>query len=70
MVRVIPFDNENIRSVLKRLKKACEKEGMLRDMRRHEYFETKSQRDKKKRFRALNAILHPKEPNLKQKNKF
>lgn len=49
MVRTVVYDGERIESALKRFRKACEKEGVLKDIRRHEFYEKPSEREKRKR---------------------
>lgn len=49
MIKIYVHDGENIQNALKRFRKACEKEGLAKDIKRHEYYETKSQRNRRKR---------------------
>ncbi len=53
MSEVVRKDNESLDNLVKRFRKQCEKEGIFRDMKKHEYFEPPSvlrrKRIKKKR---------------------
>lgn len=44
MIKVRPRPNEPIQQVLRRLKKLCEREGVLREMKRTAYYEKPSDR--------------------------
>ena len=45
-------DGESFESAMRRFKKACEKSGILSDIRRHEYYEKPSVKKKKKAIAA------------------
>ena len=40
MIKVYPKPNENIEKTLRRLKKICEREGILKDYRKHQFYES------------------------------
>jgi small subunit ribosomal protein S21 len=44
MIKVRPRPNEPIQQALRRLKKLCEREGVLREMKRTAYYEKPSER--------------------------
>ncbi|SFF22295.1 SSU ribosomal protein S21P [Fontimonas thermophila] len=46
-------ENEPFDVALRRFKRACEKAGVLTDLRKHEYFEKPSQERKRKRAAAI-----------------
>jgi small subunit ribosomal protein S21 len=48
MAEVKVKDNESFESALKRFKRACEKAGILSEIRKHQHFEKPSERKKKK----------------------
>ena len=48
MPGVIVRDKETFEKALKRFKKACEKAGVISDMKRHQHFEKPSERKKRK----------------------
>ena len=49
IVKIRPKPNEPIARTLKRFKRLCENEGITRDYRRHEYYESPSQVKRRKR---------------------
>jgi small subunit ribosomal protein S21 len=44
MIKVRPRPNEPIQQLMRRLKKLCEREGVLREMKRTAYYEKPSDR--------------------------
>ncbi len=52
-VRIEIRNKENITSALKRFKKACERAGVIRDMRRTEYYEKPSVKMRRRKLRSL-----------------
>ena len=48
MPGVIVRDTEPFEKALKRFKKACEKAGVISDMKKHQHFEKPSERRKRK----------------------
>ena len=48
MPGVIVRDQEPFEKALKRFKKACEKAGIISDMKKHQHFEKPSERKKRK----------------------
>ena len=48
MVKVSATGNEPLDKVLKRFKKKCEKEGLIRDIKRSSYYEKPSERRRRK----------------------
>ena len=48
MPGVIVRDSEPFEKALKRFKKACEKAGVISDMKKHQHFEKPSERRKRK----------------------
>jgi small subunit ribosomal protein S21 len=55
-LKIIIKDNENVPKALRRFKKACEKEGLNREFRRHEYYEKPSQIRRRKIAKAIQNI--------------
>ncbi len=56
MIKVRPRPNEPIQQVLRRLKKLCEREGVLREMKRTAYYEKPSDR-RRRNFRKARRRL-------------
>ncbi|MEA1940080.1 MAG: 30S ribosomal protein S21 [Candidatus Caldatribacteriota bacterium] len=52
MAKVKVKDNEELEHALRRFKKACQKSGIISDIRRHEHYEKPSVRRKKKALAA------------------
>ena len=48
MAEVRDKENESFESALKRFKRACEKAGILSEIRKHQHFEKPSEKKKKK----------------------
>lgn len=48
MPGVIVREEESFEKAMKRFKKACEKAGIISDMKRHQHFEKPSERRKRK----------------------
>ncbi len=57
MASVIVGDNESFEKVLKRFKKVIEKEGILTELKRREFYEKPSQKKKRKERAARKRLL-------------
>lgn len=57
MASVIVGDNESFEKVLKRFKKVIEKEGILTELKRREFYEKPSQKRKRKERAARKRLL-------------
>ena len=53
MVKVKPKPGEQIERTIKRFKRLCENEGIIREYRRHESYETPSQSRRRKHMQAI-----------------
>ena len=49
MIKVRPRPNESVQQLMRRLKKLCEREGVLREMKRTAYYEKPSDRERRNR---------------------
>jgi len=49
MIKVKTRAGESIQQMVKRFKKMCEKEGLIRDIKRNSYFEKPSEKNRRKR---------------------
>lgn len=56
MVRVTPKNNEKIGVTLRRFKKLCEREGIMRDFRRNQAYEKPSERKRREKLRAVKRL--------------
>jgi small subunit ribosomal protein S21 len=50
-------ENENIESALKKFKKACEREGILSELKKREFYEKPSIKRKKKAIAARKRLM-------------
>ncbi|RUM58837.1 MAG: 30S ribosomal protein S21 [Persephonella sp.] len=57
MAVVVVQEGENFEKALKRFKKLCEKEGILTEMKRREYYEKPSQKRKRKQRAARKRLI-------------
>lgn len=53
MVKVFPRSNENISSTLRRFRKICEKEGIIRDVRKNMAYEKPSDKKRREKIRSI-----------------
>jgi len=52
-IKVVPRPGEKIQLVMKRLKKICEKEGVIKEMRRQEFYEKPSDKRRRAKMRSV-----------------
>jgi small subunit ribosomal protein S21 len=52
MIRVKARGNESVERLMKRFKKKCEKEGLIKDIKRSSYYEKPSERRRRKERKA------------------
>ena len=50
-------EGDNVEYAIKKFKKSCEKEGILTELKKREYYEKPSVRRKKKKLNAIKRIL-------------
>lgn len=55
-MKVVPRPGEPLPKVLKRFKRLCEEEGIMKDFRRHEYYESPSQKRRRKKMAAFKRL--------------
>ncbi len=48
MIKVKSRSGESVQQMMKRFKKLCEKEGLIRDMKRTAYYEKPSERNRRR----------------------
>lgn len=53
MIRVNRRDNESIDKLLRRFKKKCDKEGLIKDIKKNEYYESKGTRRRRNKLKQL-----------------
>jgi len=52
MIKVKARTGESIQQMMRRFKKLCEKEGLIRDVKRNSYFEKPSERNRRQERKA------------------
>ncbi len=55
MIKVKSRSGESVQQMVKRFKKMCEKEGVIRDMKRNSYYEKPSEKNRRRRRKAARA---------------
>jgi len=58
VIRVKARSGESVQQMMKRFKKLCEKEGLIRDMKRNAYYEKPSERNRR-RMRKSQRMVRP-----------
>ncbi len=62
MIKVKTRGNESIQQMIKRFKKMCEKEGLVKDIKRNSYYEKPSERRRRRVRKSIRrAIANSKE---------
>lgn len=56
MIKVKARGNEPAENMLRRFKKMCEKEGLIKEIKRNSYYEKPSERKRRARRQALSRI--------------
>ena len=59
MIKVRPRPNEPVQQLMRRLKKLCEREGVLREMKRTAYYEKPSDRNRRNMRKAKRRFPKP-----------
>jgi small subunit ribosomal protein S21 len=59
VVKVRPRGNESVQQMLKRFKRLCQREGLIRDMKRHSYYEKPSERKRRQSRKAARPAPDP-----------
>lgn len=65
MIKVVPRRNESVQAMLRRFRKLCEKEGLVKDMKRRTFYETPSEA----RSRIKRKIKRDREKELRDSGK-
>jgi len=58
VIKVKARSGESVQQMMKRFKKLCEKEGLIRDMKRNAYYEKPSERNRR-RMRKSQRMVRP-----------
>lgn len=62
-IRVERRGNEPIEKMLRRFKKRCEKEGLIKDLKKNEYYESPSERRRRDKRRLLKRLEKERQQN-------
>ena len=57
MIKVRSRVGESVQQMVKRFKKMCEKEGLIRDMKRVSYYEKPSEKNRRRRRKASRTVI-------------
>lgn len=57
MIKVKARGSESIEQMLKRFKKMCEKEGLIKDIKRNSYYEKPSERRRRRQRKSVKKIF-------------
>jgi small subunit ribosomal protein S21 len=57
MIKIRARGNESVEQMMRRFKKLCEKEGLIRDIKRNSYYEKPSERRRRAMRKARKAAL-------------
>lgn len=58
MIKVKSRTGESVQQMIRRFKKLCEKEGLIRDMKRTAYYEKPSERNRRRMRKAQRIIKY------------
>jgi small subunit ribosomal protein S21 len=58
VLKVKMRSGESVQQMIRRFKKLCEKEGLIRDMKRTAYYEKPSERERRRMRKAQRIIKH------------
>ena len=59
MIKVKPRGSESVQQMLKRFKRLCQREGLVREMKRTSYYEKPSERKRRKSRKSLRRANMP-----------
>ncbi len=57
MLKVKSRTGESVQQMIRRFKKLCEKEGLIRDMKRVAYYEKPSEKNRRRQRRAQRTVI-------------
>ncbi len=56
MIKVKSRGNESVEQMIKRFKKMCEKEGLVKDIKRNSYYEKPSERKRRRIRKSIKRV--------------
>ena len=57
MIKVKARGNESAEQMLRRFKKMCEKEGLVKDIKRNSYYEKPSERKRRRQRKSVKRVI-------------
>lgn len=63
MLKVKARSGESVQQMVRRFKKLCEKEGLIRDIKRNSYYEKPSERNRRRLRKAQRASMTNRRPS-------
>jgi small subunit ribosomal protein S21 len=57
MIKVKARGNESVQQMIRRFKKMCEKEGLVKDIKRNSYYEKPSERRRRRTRKSIKRII-------------
>ena len=57
MIKVKSRGNESVQQMIRRFKKMCEKEGLVKDIKRNSYYEKPSERRRRRTRKSIKRII-------------
>lgn len=57
MIKVKSRGNESVEQMIKRFKKMCEKEGLVKDIKRNSYYEKPSERKRRRQRKSVKRVI-------------
>jgi small subunit ribosomal protein S21 len=57
MIKVKARGNESVEQMVKRFKKMCEKEGLVKDIKRNSYYEKPSERKRRRMRKSIKRTM-------------
>ena len=67
-IRIKSRSGESVEQMLRRFKKLCEKEGLTKDVKRRQYYEKPSERNRRAQRKAVLRVTKAGEPPQKFKS--
>ena len=62
MIRIRARGSESVEQMIRRFKKLCEKEGLIRDIKRNSYYEKPSERKRRAMRKSRKTVSKPVTP--------
>ncbi len=57
MIKVKARSNESVEQMIRRFKKMCEKEGLIKEIKRNSYYEKPSERRRRRNRKSIKRVM-------------